>query len=100
VAALLRGIERPAAARFSFLLSTPAVAAAAADAAWELYRQGGIAPHMRLAFGLGVGVSALTGCLAIGFLLRYLREHTLRLFVYYRVVFGIIILALAVFFRG
>jgi undecaprenyl-diphosphatase len=100
VAALLRGIERPAAARFSFLLSTPAVAAAAADAAWDLYRHGGIAPGMRLAFGLGVGVSALTGCLAIGFLLRYLREHTLRLFVYYRVVFGIIIIALAVFFRG
>lgn len=99
-AGLLRHMERPAAARFSFLLSTPAVAAAAADAAWDLYRQGGIPPEMRLAFGLGVGLSGLTGCLVIGFLLRYLREHTLRLFVYYRVIFGIIILALALFFRG
>ncbi|MCS6952060.1 MAG: undecaprenyl-diphosphatase UppP [Bryobacterales bacterium] len=99
-AGLLLGLERSAAARFSFLLSTPAVAAAAASAAWDLYRMGGIPPQMQLAFALGVGLSAVTGCLVIGFLLRYLREHTLKLFVYYRLAFGMMVIALAFLLRG
>ena len=42
-----------------------------------------------------IGVSALTGCLVIGWFLHYLRRSSLRPFVYYRVIFGIIVLALA-----
>jgi undecaprenyl-diphosphatase len=98
-AGLFRHIERPAAARFSFLLSTPAVAAAAAKALWDLIEQGGVPAHLRVPFVLGILVSAATGCLVIGFLLRFLREHTLKFFIYYRVIFGIIVIALAAFFR-
>ncbi len=100
VAGLLRDINRPAAARFSFLLSTPAVAAAAAKAVWDLYQAGGVPPHLRTPFVLGILVSGVTGCLVIGFLLRYLREHTLKLFIYYRIIFGIIVIALAAIFRA
>ena len=97
-AGLFRNIDRGAAARFSFLLSTPAVAAAAAKALLDLWRQG-IPADMRLAFLVGILLSALTGCLAISLLLKWLRRHGLKFFIYYRVVFGIIVIALAIFFR-
>lgn len=98
-AGLFRNIDRAAAARFSFLLSTPAVAAAAAKAFYDLYKQGGVAPDMRLPFYTGIVVSALTGCIVIAFLLRFLRANSLRFFVIYRIIFGLIVLALAVFVR-
>jgi undecaprenyl-diphosphatase len=99
-AGLFRDLDREAAARFSFLLSTPAIAGAALLAFLDLQAQGGIPPEARTAFLLGVVLSALTGCAAIAFLLRYLRTRSLRPFVLYRIVFGIIVLALAAFFRG
>jgi undecaprenyl-diphosphatase len=98
VGALFCGISRPAAARFSFLLSTPAIAGAAAKALWDLHKAGGVSPDMRLGFALGVLLSAITGWLVIRFLLNYLRRNTLTFFVWYRVIFGIIVIALA-FFR-
>ena len=96
-AGLFRGLNRTAAARFSFLLSTPAVAAAAAKSALDLHRQGGIPAGMHTPFVVGIVVSALTGCLVIALLMRFLRTHTLQAFVYYRLVFGIIVIALAIF---
>ena len=93
---LFRGLDRPTAARFSFLLSTPALAGAALKAFLDLHKHGGLAPDMRTAFLVGALVSAVTGWLAIALFLRFLRTHTLRFFVYYRIVFGIIVIALAV----
>jgi undecaprenyl-diphosphatase len=99
-AARARGIDRPAAAQFSFLLSTPAIAAAAAKALWDLHKHEGGIPHdMRIPLILGVIISALVGWAVIAFFLKYLREHTLKFFVYYRLIFGIIVIALAIFFR-
>ncbi len=99
MAGLFRNLDRPAAARFSFLISTPAIAAAAAKASWDLVRSGGIPADMRLSFLLGVVLSGITGCAVIALLLRYLRAHTLKFFVYYRIIFGIIVIALATIFR-
>jgi undecaprenyl-diphosphatase len=98
-AALFRGIERADAARFSFLLSTPAIAAAGGKAFYDLIKAGGIPADMRAQFVVGIVVSALTGCLVIKFFLRFLRSNSLRFFIAYRIVFGIIVIALAVFFR-
>lgn len=98
-AALFRDFDRHSAARFSFLLSTPAIAAAAAKAFWDLHKHGGIPADERSSFIVGMLVSALTGSLVIAFFLNYLRGHTLRPFIIYRVIFGIIVLALAVFYR-
>jgi undecaprenyl-diphosphatase len=94
-----RLLEREAAARFSFLLSTPAIAAAAAKDFWDLHKEGGLPPGMGLPYGVGILVSAIVGILVIGLFLKYLRHNTLALFVWYRIIFGIIIIALAVFFR-
>src|SRR5262249_19241835 len=94
-AALFRNIDRPTAARFSFLLSTPAIAGAAAKAFYDLHKAGGIEPEMRTAFLVGVALSAVTGWFVIAWFLRYLQRQSLSFFVYYRVIFGIIVLALA-----
>ena len=99
-AGLARDLDRPTAAQFSFLLSTPAIAAAALKSAWDLVkREGGVPHEMRVPIILGIAVSGLVGWAVIAFFLKYLRQHTLKFFVYYRVIFGIIVIALAIFFR-
>ncbi len=98
-AALFRGIDRPAAARFSFLLSTPAIAGAAASALHHLMKQGGVPADMRVPFMLGIAISATSGCAVIAFFLKYLQRNTLRFFIFYRLIFGIIVIALALFRR-
>jgi undecaprenyl-diphosphatase len=98
-AALFRDIDREAAARFSFLLSTPAIGGAALMAFLDLMESGGIEPGMGTAFFTGMVLSALTGCLVIAFFLRFLRRHSLKFFVYYRLFFGIIVIALVLVFR-
>lgn len=96
---LFRGLNRYTAARFSFLMSTPAIGAAAAKAALDLKKAGGIPPDMRLPFIVGFVVSGLVGAAVIGWFLRFLQRFTLQTFVAYRIIFGIIVLALAFFFR-
>ena len=99
VAGLFRGLDRASAARFSFLLGAPAIAAAAADAFLDLHRAGGIPPGERAVFFSAMAVSAATGCAVIAWFLRFLRRRTLRFFVAYRVSFGILVCALAFFRR-
>jgi undecaprenyl-diphosphatase len=96
---LFRDLTRPAAARFSFLLSTPAIAAAALKDFWDLHKQGGMPRDERIDFAVGIAVSAVVGVAVIALLLRYLRSHDLKFFVYYRIVFGIIVIALAILVR-
>ncbi len=99
-AGLLRNLDRATAARFSFLLSTPAIGAAAAKDFYDLMKhEGGIPPDMRMAFLVGIVVSGITGCLVIKFLMNYLRRGSLNIFIVYRIIFGIMIIALAHFFR-
>ena len=96
---LFRNLNRESAARFSFLLSTPAIAAAAAKSLYDLLKHGGLTPEVRVQFLVGMAVSAIVGTLVIGFFLKYLKTNTLKFFVYYRIIFGIIVIALALFYR-
>jgi undecaprenyl-diphosphatase len=98
-AGLFRNLTRESAARFSFLLSTPAIALAAGKAVYEIYKHGGLQALAETNFLVGVLVSAVTGCAVIAWFLHYLRRSGLKPFVYYRIIFGIIVLALA-FIRG
>ena len=97
-AALLRDFRREAAARFSFLLSTPIIAGASLKALLDLYDQG-IPPGMVWPFLVGVLVSGAVGYGTISFLLKFLQFGTFKIFIYYRVILGIIVLALAFFLR-
>jgi undecaprenyl-diphosphatase len=99
-AGLWRNLDRPSAARFSFLLSTPAIAAAALKDFYDLNKhEGGIPPEMHIPFLVGILVSGVTGLAVIHFFLDFLRNRSMNVFVAYRIVFGIIIIALAHFFR-
>jgi undecaprenyl-diphosphatase len=79
---LLQGYDRESATRFSFLLSTPVVGGAAVLHLRHLFKGGTDWPL----FGLGFAASAIVGFLAIAFLMRYLRRHTLNVFAGYRLV--------------
>jgi undecaprenyl-diphosphatase len=98
-AGLFRNLNRETAARYSFLLSTPAIGAAAAKAIYDLIKHKAFDPTMRSAFAVGIVVSAITGMIVIAWFLRFLRHRSLWFFVFYRIIFGIIVLALAFFRR-
>jgi undecaprenyl-diphosphatase len=93
-AGLFRNLTREAAVRFSFLLSTPIIAGAALLKAHDLKREG-LPPGMHAPFLVGVLVSAVVGYLAISWLIRYLQTRSLKIFILYRIIFGIIVVALA-----
>jgi undecaprenyl-diphosphatase len=90
-AGLLRGFDRVAAARYSFLLSVPAVVL---SGLFELRHVGGDGASIE-ATVIATLVSFVSGYVAIAWLLRYLGTHSLAIFVAYRIPLGILVLALA-----
>ena len=94
-AGLFCGLKRDAAVRFSFLLSTPLIAGAALLKAHELHKEG-LPASMHAPVLVGIVVSALVGYAAIAWLIRYLQSNSLRLFIIYRIVAGLVVIALAV----
>ncbi len=94
-AGLFLGIKREAAAKFSFLLSIPAVLA---SGLLEFYHSLNFISNTDL-INLSVAtlVSAVSGYFAIAFLLKYLKTHSTYLFVYYRIILGILIFILLFF---
>ena len=87
-AGLFRGMRREAAARFSFLLSTPLIAGAAAKKTLEIVKEG--LPHSEVVpFIAGIIASAIVGILAIKILLKFLQSHSTFVFIYYRIALGI-----------
>jgi undecaprenyl-diphosphatase len=94
MAALFRGVERATAARYSFLLSLPAVGAAGF---LELFKE----RHHLATLGwtpiiVAVVVAFISGYASIWFLLRYLKTHTTAIFIYYRFALGAVMIALLV----
>jgi undecaprenyl-diphosphatase len=89
VAGLMRGFQRESSAKFSFLLSTPVVIGASAFEARDLIMSDDIDFNLFIA---GVIASAVTGYMAIKFLLRFLQSHSLRPFAYYRFLLAFVII--------
>lgn len=83
--ALLLGLRRPSAARFSFLLGIPATAAAIAKEGADLWQTGASA-HVLELFAVGIASSAVVGYLTIRYFLRFLADHPLSAFGYYRIL--------------
>lgn len=82
------GIKRDSVAKFSFLLSTPIVAAAA------LYKLKDFV--FNIPFVVGVLSSFIVGMLVIKFLLNYLKKGSFKVFAVYRVILGIFVIALCI----
>lgn len=93
-AGLFRDIRRDDAARFAFLLGTPAFVGAAALTAKDL---SGLSGREGLELGIGFFFSAAVGFAVIHFLLRYLRTRTLLPFVLYRFAIAALTLAIGAF---
>jgi undecaprenyl-diphosphatase len=85
------GLDRDAAARFSFLLLIPAVAGATAYKALEAGKEG-LPPGVAGPMVVGTIAATVSGYLAISFLLRLLRTTSYRPFVLYRYAVGVAVL--------
>jgi undecaprenyl-diphosphatase len=86
---LFSGLKRETAARFSFLLSIPAVAA---SGLLELPKALHSINTGWTAIAVATAVSGISGYLSIAFLLRYLQRHTTYAFVAYRIALGVILI--------
>jgi undecaprenyl-diphosphatase len=84
---MLCHLERPSAARFSFLMSVPVLIAAAVLAVKDLVELPGFGAYLP-PLAAGFLASAIVGFASIHWLLTYLARHPMNLFAGYRVVFG------------
>jgi undecaprenyl-diphosphatase len=97
-AGLALGLKRPAAARFSFLLSAPIIAGAGLKSLFDVYhsvRSGSIVPSELVLFAVGFVSATVSGYLCIRFMLRYLQGHSINVFVYYRWAVALLIAVVA-----
>ena len=78
-------VDRESAAKYSFLLSTPIILAAVLVSITEF--------ELTLAFLLGVLSSFIVGIVVIKFLLDYLKNGSFKIFAIYRVILGLIVIA-------
>ena len=80
---LFLGLRREEAARFSFLMSVPIIAGAGSLQLAEVVAEG-MGAYDALLFCIGFVSSALVGYLTIRFFIRFVADHSLRAFAYYR----------------
>ena len=91
-AGIFLGLTRETAARFSFLLSIPAVFASGMLQFYQALEF--ITPDSLITLTISTLISGISGYLAIEFLLRFLKKNTTFVFILYRIVIGAIIILL------
>jgi undecaprenyl-diphosphatase len=87
IAGLGENLKREEAARFSFLLSLPAVFGAGVKKVYDLSHIGLPSAEI-LAFLVGFLISLVIGYFSLRYLLKYLTNHSLDVFAWYRIVLG------------
>lgn len=93
-AGLFAGLDRAAAARFSFLLSLPAILAAGLKDCYEK-RKDLIEGGNLFSLAVGLVVSGIVGYVCIAWLLKFLTKHSTIWFVIYRIILGILLITAA-----
>jgi undecaprenyl-diphosphatase len=96
---MLRGLDRAAAARFSFLMSIPALLGAGLIALKDLISKPDLMSTLGLPIVVGFVAAAVSGYLCIRWLLGYLQKHSLTVFAAYCAAFGALCLIVG-FIRG
>lgn len=92
-AGLFLGLQRPAAVRFSFLLAIPAVTAAGLFSLPDIADTSGPgAQPSGLQMVVATVIAFIVGYASIAWLLRYVEQHTVYLFVWYRIALGLLVL--------
>jgi undecaprenyl-diphosphatase len=93
IGGMLFGLSRPAATEFSFFLAVPTLVAAGA---YDLWKNRGLFSADDLGmFGIGLAASFASAFVVIRWLVRYVATHDFRPFAWYRIAFGIVVLASA-----
>ena len=91
-AGMMSGLRRDAAARFAFLLSVPAILAAAGKAVVDLRADGWVGVDLPV-FAVGTVTSAIVGYVTVKYFIRFLATHRLDVFAWYRVVLALVTFA-------
>lgn len=95
VGGMQQGLTRKLAAEFSFYLAVPTMFAATAKDLWDWYKeQGPIRADDVTILGLGGIVAFVVALLAIKFFITYLQKHGFKIFGWYRIIAGSILLYL------
>jgi len=93
IGGMLFGLSRPAATEFSFFLAVPTLVAAGG---YDLWRHRGLFSLDDLGmFAVGLAMSFVSAFVVIRWLVRYVATHDFRPFAWYRIVFGVVVLATA-----
>ncbi len=91
IGGMLFGLSRRAATEFSFFLAVPTLIAAGA---YDLYKHRALLGAGDLGlFSVGFVVSFVSAFLCVRWLLRYIASHDFSVFAWYRIAFGVIVLA-------
>ncbi len=97
-AGLALGLQREAAARFSFLLSAPIIAGAGLKSLIDAYSElatGTMVQSDLFPFAVGFLAAAVSGYLCVKFLLRFLQKNSTDIFAYYRWLLAVVIIIVA-----
>jgi undecaprenyl-diphosphatase len=93
IGGMLFGLSRPAATEFSFFLAVPTLVAAGG---YDLWRHRGLFSLDDLGmFAVGLAMSFVSAFVVIRWLVRYVATHDFRPFAWYRIAFGVVVLATA-----
>ena len=93
IGGMLMGLSRKAATDFSFYLAIPTLIGAGA---YSLYKERALLSWADLPlFAVGLVFSFFSAWLCVRWLLRYIASHSFAGFAYYRIVFGVVVLASA-----
>ena len=95
IGGMLFGLSRPAATEFSFFLAVPTLIAAGAYDLWK--HRSLLAVGDAGMWAVGLAVSFLSAFVVIRWLIRYVASHDFRWFAWYRIAFGVLVLASAYF---
>jgi len=93
IGAMLFGLSRPAATEFSFFLAVPTLIAAGAYDLWK--HRSLLAVEDAGMWAVGLAVSFVSAFVVIRWLIRYVASHDFRWFAWYRIGFGLLVLATA-----
>ena len=93
IGGMLFGLSRRAATEFSFFLAVPTLVAAGAYDLWS-HRSLFSADDLGM-LGVGVAASFVSAFVVIRWLVRYVATHDFRPFAWYRIAFGVVVLATA-----
>lgn len=92
--ALLVGVSRPAGAEFTFFLAIPVMAGASAIKLLKFFMESGSFSSAEIGYLLiGAAVAFAVSCLAIKFLMNFVKKHDFKLFGWYRIALGAIVIA-------